>query len=964
MNWHIFQWRLLQTRVTLYTLVIFLLGIWSLALYASRTLQEEMQLLLGQQQFSTVALMADQIDDQLKARMDALETIAAGIDPSVLASRQALQTLLEQLPIFQGLFNAGTFVTGIDGVAIAAFPATSGQLGVNFMDRDYITSALKEGKGSIGRPVRGKVMGHPVFSMATPIHDAQGKVIGVVAGVIDLSKPNFLDHLTSSQYGKTGGYVLVAPAQRLIVTSSDKRVMETLPGPGANEQIDRYLQGSEGASILVNPMGVKLLTAVKGIPTAHWYAAVYLPTTEAFAPIRETQRRMLMATLLLTLLTGGLIRWVLKKQLTPLQTAAQTLATLSDRNQPLRSLPVTRQDEIGQLIGGFNRLLLDLGQREEQYRAVTDNGQALIWMAGLDRGRCYFNQPWLSFTGRSMSQESGNGWTEGVHADDLKRCLDIYVTAFDRREKFSLLYRMRNHSGEYRWLLDDGAPRYDSDQNFLGYVGHCLDITTRKQAEDALRESEERYRTAFQTSPDAVNINRLVDGVFLDVNDGFSRLVGWTREEVLGRTSLEINVWRNVEDRHRLVQALLRDGFCENMEVDFVARDGKAIRALMSARVLTRDAEQCILSVTRDMTEKMRLSEQARMVERHLAKVVESASDLVISTDSQGCITSWNGAAQRITGYRADEVRGQMLGELCERSQRKDMTAIIGQLADASAAESLSEINLMARSGALIPVDWSFSVIRDDAGLVRGIVAVGRDLLERRVLEQHLYQSEKLAALGVLASGIAHELRNPLAVSFSAAQFLLDKADDPAFERQCVQKILEGIERSSAIIENLLRFARPSSSNRTESLDLVSIVRDTLSVLTPQAKLKNISLIESYHEPTLPISGNVNLLQQVVMNLVLNAFQAIQDGGKVSVSTRREDDQVLLHVRDTGCGISPAHLNRIFDPFFTTRAVEQGTGLGLSICHTIIKQHGGSVAVESSVEGQGTTFVVRLPLLL
>ena len=365
-----------------------------------------------------------------------------------------------------------------------------------------------------------------------------------------------------------------------------------------------------------------------------------------------------------------------------------------------------------------------------------------------------------------------------------------------------------------------------------------------------------------------------------------------------------------------------------------------------------------------DITEKLQLSAKVRMAERHLASVVESANDLVISTDPEGCITSWNSAAERISGYASSVVRGQLLAGLCEANRGKDMAAIIDQMVAGGVVEFFSEINLLSATGALIPVDWSFSPIRDDSGQVSGIVAVGRDLVERRALEQHLYQSEKLAALGVMAGGIAHELRNPLSVSFSAAQFLLDPIDDPAFQKECVGKILQGIERSSMIIENLLRFARPPSSNQAESLNLVTVVRETLSVLTPQAKVQKVNLIEHYAETVLLISGNANLLQQVIMNLVLNAYQALPAGGDVSVFTRREDDKAAVYVRDTGCGIASAHLSQIFDPFFTTRPVGQGTGLGLSICHTIVKQHGGVIAVENSVEGQGSTLVVRLPLMV
>ncbi len=364
-----------------------------------------------------------------------------------------------------------------------------------------------------------------------------------------------------------------------------------------------------------------------------------------------------------------------------------------------------------------------------------------------------------------------------------------------------------------------------------------------------------------------------------------------------------------------------------------------------------------------DVTEKVQMSAKARMDERYLASVVESANDLVISTDPQGFITSWNPAAERISGYRIELVRGRLLSELCQSSQGKDLEAIIHRLVHGGVVD-ISELNLIAQSGVLIPVDWSFSPIFDDAGKISGMVAVGRDLSERRALEKHLYQTEKLAALGVMAGGIAHELRNPLSVSFSAAQFLLDPSADPAFRQVCVEKILEGIDRSSMIIENLLRFARPSSGNHTEAVNLITLVSETVKILLPQAKLQKINLVEAYALSQVPIVGNANLLQQVIMNLVLNAFQAMPDGGDVVLAVRLDQDDALVSVQDAGAGILATDIERIFDPFFTTRPAGQGTGLGLSICHTIVKQHLGSISALSNVKAAGTTFIVRLPLAI
>ena len=371
-------------------------------------------------------------------------------------------------------------------------------------------------------------------------------------------------------------------------------------------------------------------------------------------------------------------------------------------------------------------------------------------------------------------------------------------------------------------------------------------------------------------------------------------------------------------------------------------------------------AVQHALLVMDDITEKLLLSEKARMAERHLASVVESAAELVVSTDTEGRIISWNAAAERILGYRFEEMRGSMLSELCATDGRNDMAGIIRRLA-AGKMVSFRELDLVARSGTPIPVDWSFSTIRADSDEVSAIVAVGRDLSERRAFEKQIFESEKLAALGVMAGGIAHELRNPLSVSFSAAQFLQEKSRPQAFRQECVRKIIDGIAQASTIIENMLQFARPLPDGRCETVNLVTLVHETVVMLTPKAKLMKIEVREDCEDPSVPVSGNANLLQQVVMNLMLNACQAMPAGGTLRIAVERRAAEAVLRVCDSGCGIPSSNLKKVFDPFFTTQPVGTGTGLGLPICHTVVKQHRGTIGVESA-EGEGSTFTVRLPL--
>ncbi len=368
-----------------------------------------------------------------------------------------------------------------------------------------------------------------------------------------------------------------------------------------------------------------------------------------------------------------------------------------------------------------------------------------------------------------------------------------------------------------------------------------------------------------------------------------------------------------------------------------------------------------VMLLLEDVTEQVRLGEEARRAEQHLASVVESASDLVLSTDVDGRILTWNAAAERLSGYTRDEVRGCLFSEQCAVPHRALVNQAFGA-ARRGGEFGTPEWDLVTRPGALVPVAWVGSAMKDDLGRVVAIVVVGRDLTERRKFEAQLLQSQKLAALGVLAGGIAHEIRNPLAISSSAAQFLLEDPDDAEFRRQCAEKVQAGIQRASVIIENLLRFARPGGRTDMEPVDLVSVVRDAAALAANQARLQQIRMVVDQSPEPVRVSGVPSMLLQVFMNLILNAVNAMPEGGVLRVGVERSGAEARVRIADTGHGIPEGEMGNIFDPFYTTRPVGQGTGLGLSICYSIVEQHLGAIEVES-VKGRGSVFTVRLPLL-
>ncbi len=393
-----FQSRSLKTRVTLFTLAIFVSSLWALALYASYTLRQDMQRLLGEQQLSSVSLLAKEVDQHMHERLTDLEVVARQVSPAMISNAAAAQAFLESNLTLQGEFNGGVTILRQDGTAIADVPLEAGRVGVYFGDTEVTASALR-GQATISRPMMGKSAKAPLIVMSVPIRNSDGQVIGAFSGVVNLNHANFLDSLIDSSYGRTGGYLLDAPQYRVIVTATDKsRVMASLPPPGVNPMIDRFVDGFEGSIVGVSPTGVEVLASAKRVPITGWYVAAQLPTKEAFAPIVDMQLRMFMATILLTALAAGLTWWMLRRQLSPLFTAVKALASAAGDSKRVEPLHISRHDEIGELIASFNQLLQRLDDRESALRDSEERHRTLVeWspeaIAVYRKGRLIYVNP-------------------------------------------------------------------------------------------------------------------------------------------------------------------------------------------------------------------------------------------------------------------------------------------------------------------------------------------------------------------------------------------------------------------------------------------------------------------------------------------------------------------------------------------------------------------------------------------
>ena len=496
--------RSLKTRVTLFSLVIFALSLWSLAYYASKMLRTDLEQLLSDQQLSTVALVAANIDQELKERMTALERIAGDLDESELKSPAKLQANLERRSILPMLFNAGYYVTDAAGTTTASFPVEAGRIGINYRFRNHVAAALGEGKSATSTVDIGKALQVPVFSLAVPIRDAQGKVVGSLVGVINLSSGNFLDKIASNPYGRTGGYLLVDRQQRMIVAGTDKsRIMEALPPLGASPEIDSFLAGREGSAIFRNPKGVEVLVSAKSIPVANWYVAATLPTAEAFAPIHDMQQRMLLATILLTLIAGGLTWWMLRRQLAPLGTAAAALGARPGRGLVPEPLPVTRQDEIGQLIGGFNSLLDALRRTVKDLGETQRIAHVGSWHLDLASNQVVWTKELYEMYGfdPSLPVPPYPEHMKMYTPESWERLSSALAHTRETGVPYTLELESVKNGGKNRWMWVHGEVEVDAAGKTVGLWGAAQDITERKRSEQSALEALSRVDRLAQHVP-------------------------------------------------------------------------------------------------------------------------------------------------------------------------------------------------------------------------------------------------------------------------------------------------------------------------------------------------------------------------------------------------------------------------------------------------------------------------------
>ncbi|MFC7517909.1 diguanylate cyclase domain-containing protein [Herbaspirillum sp. GCM10030257] len=335
--------------------------------------QANVQELVATQQLSIASYVARDIDHSITSRLELINQFASEL-PSELASQpDALQTWVKDRQQINPLFNGGLVVVRPDGRGLyAEYPRVTGRSQLDYATSDWFMSALRSSKPVIGRPTRGRASGDPIIIFAAPVRDTGGSVVAVLAGVALLNTPGFLDLMQESQLGATGGFLLISPADQLFIASSDPAmILAPTPPPGVNHLHDRAMAGYRGTGVTINAKGREELSAIVTVPSTGWFMVAHIPTKEAFRPVEELRKFMFKTSAIFLVLIMTVLLIALPRILRPLTDAARAIRDMADGKVRLTPLPVVRDDEVGQLLQGFNFLVHRL-RAEESAREATE----------------------------------------------------------------------------------------------------------------------------------------------------------------------------------------------------------------------------------------------------------------------------------------------------------------------------------------------------------------------------------------------------------------------------------------------------------------------------------------------------------------------------------------------------------------------------------------------------------------
>jgi len=503
-----------KARILMVVLALLIAGIWGLAARVAVVMQNDLEKVLGEQMSTTIQYVASDLDSKFQMRIDALNDIAAAIPPGNLTDVAKLQQHLQHHVASKALFPTGVVIADRHGIIVADYPRVKERSGGNISDRPYFQETMTHGRSTIGSPTVSRFLKQPFVAIAVPLRDALGVVIGAMVGPAYLSDRNLFGQLEQTKLGSSGNFIVMSPKDNLIVSATDKkRIMTAIPAKGVNPLLDRRIAtGYEGAGVVLNAMGVEVLSVSRRMNTTDWIVIAAVPTEEVYAPIVTLKRQIYWAALLLSIVVMLILRFVLGRQLSPLIEAGAALRRMTAGEEAFAPIPIKRDDEIGQLVDNFNRLVAErqrteqaLRESEARYQDLTSMSSDWLWQQ--DAQFRFSDMSYgLSITRLNPEKTLNKTRWELPILGVTEAQWQAHRQMLERHEPFKdFVYQIETEPGQLRWFSITGNPVFGETGEFLGYRGVGTDITERKAAEQQIEFLA--YRDTLTGLPNRLLLN-------------------------------------------------------------------------------------------------------------------------------------------------------------------------------------------------------------------------------------------------------------------------------------------------------------------------------------------------------------------------------------------------------------------------------------------------------------------------
>jgi PAS domain S-box-containing protein len=599
---------------------------------------------------------------------------------------------------------------------------------------------------------------------------------------------------------------------------------------------------------------------------------------------------------------------------------------------------ITRsQQGFRDLIDSFDDVLIALSL-EGEVRAVNRSFADLV------------GAPFQEIIGKHISEflQEVNGDGQDLVRQNMPRFLE--------RRTWSGLIQIRLKNQQSLHYFDCVAHAMVREDKVHGLTVLARDIT-------ALRKNEARFTELFETLQEGIYITT-PSGQILDVNPALVRMLGYdSKDELLSKKVPELLTSR--EERKLLKEEIERQSTVEGREITLQRKDGLPIVCLNTAAAV-RDSGGTVIryqGAVMDITARREMEHRLHQQQEFARRLVDSFPDLILVLDTGANFTFVSPLCKEILGYELEETREMKLGGRTHPEDLPTLLSLYGDIVSGKQTFASLEVRVLHKLGEWRRIRFNFSPLFDEAGKIDGVVMSGRDVTELKRLEEQLIQAEKLAAMGQMLAGVAHELNNPLTAILGVTELLSERSGVEEDTKRQLGLTHRQARRAARIVQNLLDFSRPAAPQK-KTIDVNTLVERTLQLHEHSLRRNNIA-VEFHGLPDAPgVTGDANQLIQVFLNLITNAEYAIRevrDSGRIQIRLTLDSSRIAVTFQDDGVGIRPEAFPRLFDPFYTTKRPGGGTGLGLSICMAILREHGGNIEAEALPAG-GSAFTVYLPV--